>query len=123
MYITTRDLSSELKNVVDRMVRQLNVFSIDEFPTANELSDFVNHEETYNFTLTCVGTGSLVIKEQCLWNDYCSGVLNETTERFLVTDNMKKEINWETLRLKSIIEEERYLTFKEALMEKSGGLG
>ena len=77
-----------------------------------------------------MGVGSLVIKGQCpdlqslesLWNDYCSGVLNEAAERFLVTDDMKKEINLVTLRLKTTIEEESYLTCKKALMEKSGEL-
>ena len=87
-------------------------------------------EKTYNVTLTSVGVGSLVIKVQCpdlqslesLWNDYCSGVLNEAAERCLVTDDMKKEINVETLRLKTIIVEESYLTCKRALVEKAGEL-
>ncbi|XP_073242707.1 uncharacterized protein [Porites lutea] len=56
---------------------------------------------------------------ESLWNDYCSGVLNEAAERFLVTDDMKKKVNLVTLRLKTIIEEESYLTCKKALMEKS----
>ena len=40
----------------------------------------------------------------------------------MVTDDMKKEINLVTLRLKTIIEEENYLTCKKALMEKPGEL-
>ena len=136
MSITTRDLGSELEDVVDRMLRQqLEVFlkyNKTKLSTAEGLSFFVKHiENTYNVTLTSVGVGSLVIKVQCpdlqslesLWNDYCSGVLNEAAENFLVTDDMKKEINLETLRLKTIIEEESYLTCKRALMEKSGELG
>ena len=137
MSITTRDLGSELEDVVDRMLRQqLEVFlkynKKTKLSTAKGLSVFVKHiENTYNVTLTSVGVESLVIKVQCpdlqslesLWNDYCSGVLNEAAENFLVTDDMKKEINLETLRLKTIIEEESYLTCKRALMEKSGELG
>ena len=137
MSITTRDLDSELEDVVDRMLRQqLEVFlkynKKIKLSTAKGLSTFVKHlENTYNVTLTSVGVGSLVIKVQCpdlqslesLWNDYCSGVLNEAAERCLVTDDMKKEINLETLRLKTIIVEESYLTCKRALMEKSGELG
>ena len=136
MSITTRDLSSELVDVVDRMLRsQLEVYlkynKTTKLSTASGLSDFVDHlENAYSFTYTSVGMGSLVIKGQCpdlqslesLWNDYCSGVLNEAAERFLVTDDMKKEINLVTLRLKTIIEEESYLTCKKALMEKSGEL-
>ena len=137
MSITTRDLDSELEDVVDRMLRQqLEVFlkynKKTKLSTAKGLSTFVKHlENTYNVTLTSVGVGSLVIKVQCpdlqslesLWNDYCSGVLNEAAERCLVTDDIKKEINLETLRLKTIIVEESYLTCKRALMEKSGELG
>ena len=136
MSITTRDLDGELEDVVDRMLRQqLEVFlkynKKTKLSTAKGLSAFVKHlENTYNVTLTSVGVGSLVIKVQCpdlqslesLWNDYWSGVLNEAAERFLVTDDMKKEINLETLRLKTIIEEESYLICKKALMEKSGEL-
>ena len=137
MSITTRELSSELEDVVDRMLRQqLKVYlehnNRNKLSTASGLSEFVKHlEDTYKLTLTSVGEGSLVIKGQCpdlqslesLWNDYCSGVLNEAAERFLLTDDMKKEINLETLRLKTIIEEESYLTCKKALMDKSGELG
>ena len=121
---------------MDRMLRQqLKVYleynKKNKLSTANGLSDFIKHlENTYNVTLTSVGVGSLVIKGQCpdlqslesLWNDYCSGVLNEAAERFLVTDDMKKEINLVTLRLKTIIEEESYFTCRKALMEKSGKL-
>ena len=137
MSITARDLSSELVDVVDRMLRQqlqwyLEYNKKNKLSTASGLSDFFKHlEKTYNFTLTSVGEGSLVIKGQCpdlqslesLWNDYCSGVLNEAAERCLVTDDVKKEINSETLRLTTIIKEESYLTCRKALMEKSGELG
>ena len=136
MSITARDLSSELQDVVDGMLRQqlkayLEYNKTNKLSTASGLCDFVKHlENTYNLTLTSVGVGSLVIKGQCpdlqslesLWNDYCSGVLNEAAERFVVTDDMKKEINLVTLRLKTIIEEESYFTCKKALIKKSGEL-
>ncbi|CAH3148579.1 unnamed protein product [Porites lobata] len=134
MSITTRDLNSELEDVVDRMLRQqLEVYlkynKKTKLSTASGLSDFIKHlENTYNLTLTSVGVGSLVIKVQCpdlqslesLWNDYCSGVLNEAAERFLVTDDIKREVNVEIVRLKTIIEEHNYLICKKALTEKSG---
>ena len=121
---------------MDGMLRQqlkayLEYNKRNKLSTASGLSDFIKHlENTYKLTLTSVGVGSVVIKGQCpdlqslesLWNDYCSGVLNEAAERFLVTDDMKKEINLVTLRLKTIIEEEGYFTCKKALMEKSGEL-
>ena len=121
---------------MDGMLRQqlkayLEYNKRNKLSTASGLSDFIKHvENTYKLTLTSVGVESLVIKGQCpdlqslesLWNDYCSGVLNEAAERFSVTDDMKKEINLVTLKLKSIIEEEGYFTCKKALMEKSGEL-
>ena len=136
MSITTRDLSSELEDVVDRMLRyQLEVYlkynKTTKLSTANGLSDFVKHlESTYNFSLTSVGMGSLVIKGQCpdlqslesLWNDYHSGVLNEAAERLLFTGDIKREINLETVKLKTIIEVDNYLICKKALTEKSGEL-
>ena len=91
----------------------LNTIKKTKLSTTSGLSDFVKHlENTYNLTLTSVGVGSLVIKVQCpdlqslesLWNDYCSGVLNEAAERFLVTDDIKREINVEIVRLKTIVE-------------------
>ena len=137
MSLTTRDLSSELEDVVDRMLRQhledyLKHNKTTKLSTANGLSDFFKHlENAYNFSLTTVGLGSLVIEGQCpdlqslehLWNDYRAGVLNEDAERFLVTDEIKREINLETVKLKTIIEVDNYLVCKKALTEKSGELG
>ena len=136
MSFTTRDLNSELDDVVDTVLRQqlegyLKYNKRTKLYTASGLSDFIKHvENTYNLTLTSVGVGSLVVKVQCpdlqilerLWNDYCSGVLNEAAERFLVTDEIKREINVEIVRLKTIIEEDNYLICKKALTEKTGEL-
>ena len=136
MSITTRDLSSELEDVVDRMLRQqleaYLKYNRTKLSTASGLSDFVKHlENIYNISVTSVGMGSLIIEGQCpdlqslerLWKDYHSGVLNEAAERFLVTDEIKREINLETVKLKTIIEVDNYLICKKALTEKSGELG
>ena len=63
MSITTRDLSSELENHVDRMLRQqlqayLKHNKANKLATASGLSDFIEHlENTYNFALTSMGMG------------------------------------------------------------------
>ena len=117
MSISTRDLRSELEDVVNRMLRQqIEVYLKDKkenkLSMAHGLSNFVKYlESTYTFSLTSLGEGSLVIKGQCpdlqslesLWNDYNSGVLNEAAERFLVTDDIKRAINLETVKLKTIL--------------------
>ena len=137
MSLTTRDLSSELEDDVDRMLRRhledyLKHNKTTKLSTANGLSGFFKYlENAYNFSLETAGLGSLVIEGQCpdlqslehLWNDYRAGVLNEAAERFLVTDEIKREINLETVKLKTIIEVDNYLVCKKALTEKSGELG
>ena len=111
--------------------KYLKYNKITKLSTANGLSDFVKHlESTYNFSLTTVGIGSLVINGQCpdlqslesLWNDYHSGVLNEAAEKLLVTDDIKRELNLETVKLKTIIQVDNYLICKKVLTEKSGEL-
>ena len=63
MSIIARDLSSEVEDVVDRMLRQqLEVYlkynKANKLTTASALSDFIKHlEDSYNLTLTSVGSG------------------------------------------------------------------
>ena len=78
-----------------------------------------------------VQPGSLIITVQCpslqslesLWNGYCSGYLNDIVERFLVTDELKRKLRIDNVRLKTTIEEENYLVCKKAFMENSGEFG
>ena len=78
-----------------------------------------------------VQPGSLIITVQCpsleslesLWNGCCSGYLNDIVERFLVTDELKRKLGIDNVRLKTTIEEENYLVCKKAFMENSGELG
>ncbi|CAH3027125.1 unnamed protein product, partial [Porites evermanni] len=75
-----------------------------------------------------VKTGSLIITVQCptleslasLWNGYCSGYLNDVVESFLVTDELKRKLGLNNVRLKTTIEGENYLICKKAFMENSG---
>ena len=134
MSITAKVLSSEQEDVVDKRLRQqLKTFlkhnKKTKLSTGNGLSAFVQYlENAYNVTLTSVGMGSLVIVVHCpnlksletLWNDYCSGVLNEAAEKFLVTDDIKTKINLDALKLQTIITEEDYSICRKRLSEKSG---
>ena len=89
------------------------------------VSALIEHiQDTYNLALRSVGVGSLEITFQCtsleslecLWSDYQSGHLNDIAERYLVTDDIKKKLNLESIRLKTIIEEENYRICKRILM-------
>ena len=70
-------------------------------------------------------TGSLIIIVQCctlealehLWNDYCSGHLNEVAEKCLVTDQTKNKLAIEAITLHTTILEDDYLACKQSLIE------
>ena len=84
-------------------------------------------KKTHNVALESVGLGSLEITFRCtsleslesLWSDYQSGHLNGISEIYLVTDDIKKKLNLESIKLKTVIEEENYQICKKILMEKS----
>ena len=77
-----------------------------------------------------VQKGSLILTVECptleslerLWNDYQSGCLNDIAESYLVTDELKRKLELDHVRLRITIEEENYLICKKALMEISGEL-
>ena len=81
-------------------------------------------------SLKSVQRGSLIITVECptleslerLWNDYQSGCLNDIAESTLVTDELKRNLGLDHVRLRITVEEENYLICKKALMEISGEL-
>ena len=90
-------------------------------------------KKTYNLALESVGQGSLKISFRCpslesrerLWTDCQSRHLNSIAKRYLVTEEMKKKLNLENVKLKTIIEEQNYRICKTILKEnlcKSGKL-
>ena len=86
-------------------------------------------EKAFNLAILMVESGSVIITVQChtleslksLWNDYQSGHLNDIAETFLVTDELKRKLEMQNIRLKTTIEEENYLM--KAFMEISDELG
>ena len=96
--------------------------------TPDGVSALIEHiQDAYNLALKSVGVGSLEITFQCpsleslesLWSDYQTGHLNNIAQRYLVTDDIKKKLNLENVKLKTTIEEENYRICKEILMGKS----
>ena len=125
-----QDLSDEQGKIVHEILtRQIQVYTkYRRVSTPDGVSALIKHiQDTYDLALKSVGMGSLQIKFQCtslesiesLWSDYQSGRLNDIAERYLVTDEIKKKLNLESIRLKTIIEEENYRICKRILMEKS----
>ena len=100
--------------------------------TREGLSAFFDHlVEVHNVSVKSVQKGSLILTVECptleslegLWNDYQSGCLNDIAESYLVTDELKRKLELDHVRLRITIEEENYLICKKALMEISGELG
>ena len=54
-----------------------------------------------------------------LWSDYISGHLDKNAKRYLLTAEMKKRLNLETVSLKTTITKENYFNCRKALMELS----
>ena len=78
-----------------------------------------------------VQKGSLIVTVECpnleslerIWNDYQSGCLDDIAESYLVTDELKRKLGLDHVRLRITIEEESYLICKRALMEIAVELG
>ena len=84
-------------------------------------------KKTHNVAVESVGLGCLEVTSRCptleslesLWSDYQSGHLNDIAVRYLVTDDIKKKLNVQNVRLTATIEEENYRNCKKILVEKS----
>ena len=71
--------------------------------------------------------GSLLITVECrtldilerLWEDYCSGNFNVEAEERLLTDNIKRRFDVESIKLRTTILQKDYLACKLFLMDKS----
>ena len=80
----------------------------------------------YKVRLVTLGVNSVFIILDCptlgslehLWSDYFSGHLSKVAERYLVTDEMRKKLNLQTICLTTTIAVENYLNCKKALTER-----
>ena len=114
-------LSGQVKTYVE-----VHDHSTDKLKEVGALSQFIT--ENYRLLFKYAVVGSLVIVLNCqsieslehLWNDFLSGHLDKVAERYLLTDEMKRRLNLETINLKTTIEEENYLICRKALMGCSG---
>ena len=131
LFISAKNLEKKEKEAMEEILTQVvekyvkcNEFSKDNL--GEDLKSFTDHiDNVYGVHLVTVGKGSVIIILDCptldslehLWNDYLAGHLDNLAERYLVTNEMKKKFDLETVSLKTTILEEDYLNCKEALME------
>ncbi|CAH3020394.1 unnamed protein product, partial [Porites evermanni] len=121
-----RILKEELEQSVHKYRRHQDLSSSPVDSSVARLTEYI--EKAYEVAVMMVKSGSLIITVQCLtlksleslWNDSCSGYLNDIVERFLVTDELKRKLGMGNVRLKTTIEEENYLICKKSFFENSG---
>lgn len=97
--------------------------------TPEALNGFVDYLENVKKALIVdVQPGSLIITVNCrslqilqdLWNDYCTGRVNEMAQKFLVTEELLNELNLKEAKLTTTIPEEEYRACRETLLLFSG---
>ncbi|KAJ7388940.1 hypothetical protein OS493_034870 [Desmophyllum pertusum] len=74
---------------------------------ALKIIDMSNPEERNGSLIITVECSSLEILEG-LWEDYCTGLLNEMAQKFLVTEDLLKELGLTEAKLTTTILEEEY---------------
>ena len=85
-------------------------------------------KEVRNVLLVEAHLGSLIITVSCssqqildeLWEDYCSGHLNEMAQKFLVNDEILKEFDLKEAKLTTTILEEDYRACRQHFLVWSG---
>ena len=126
------DVSDEKKDFIYNLLGAVGeeyVKSHNLTPELERVAAFYQHlEDHYKLCLVTIGKGSLEIIVQCptleslehLWSDYLSGHLSEVAERYIVTGEIKRKLDLDTVRLKITIVEENYFVCRRALVEMSG---
>ena len=118
-----------LQQEIDTYQKSKIYSSMPKESRIDHLTKYLNN--AFSTKVMLVTFGSLVITLQCptleslekLWNSYCSGYLNDVVERLLVTDDLRRKLGLDNVRLYTTIEEENYLICKKAFRETSGEPG
>ena len=105
------------------------VFQTIDPSNQEQLNGFVQYlKEVRNVLLVEAHLGSLIITVSCssqqildeLWEDYCSGHLNEMAQKFLVNDEILKEFDLKEAKLTTTILEEDYRACRQHFLVWSG---
>ena len=132
LLISTSNLEKEKEEAMEKILTQtvqsyLKFHDHSRDDRTEAMQSLINHLiNTYRVNLVTVGKGSIIIIVECptleslkhLWSDYLAGHLDKVAERYLLTDEMKKELNLETISVKITMKRENYLKCKKALEER-----
>ena len=94
-----------------------------------EFSDYLKHlTEFHKLLIVGVQPGSLIITVRCtslqildeLWEDYCSGHLNEMAQEYLVTEEILTKFGLKEATLTTTILQKEYRTCRQYFLELLG---
>lgn len=109
-----------LNRIADMYIQIVNPSSREE------LSEFLIYmKEFKNVLVVDKDLGSLIITVECssleilheLWEDYCSGHLNEVAQKLLVTEDILKEFNLLEVKLTTTILEEEFKVCRDYFLQ------
>ena len=111
-----------LNSIATKYLQELNPSTPEEF---NKFIQYM--KEVRKVIVVDVQNGSLILILECsslqildeLWEDYCTGHLNEVAQKFLVTDEILKEFGLAEVKLTTTINEEEYKACRELLLNSS----
>ena len=113
-----------------RVLNRIADCYIDTMPRTQEgLSDFLKYmEKVKNVLVVEKQLGSLIITVECsslqildgLWEDYCTGHLNEMAQKLLVTEEILREFGLLEVNLTTTILEEDYLACRQYFLHFQG---
>ena len=107
----TQQLASE-----DLQRAESAAIPVEEQPSNTQLHDVMPSEDGLRIAVKCQTLENL----EHLWQGYRSGYLNRVAEELLVTDDIKRRFNVESVKLKTTISEADYLACKEYLSNRPG---
>ncbi|KAL9986242.1 hypothetical protein ACROYT_G000353 [Oculina patagonica] len=96
--------------------------------TAEEFNGYLQYlRDVRNVLVVDTQPGSLIVTLACrsleilegLWEDYCSGHLNEMAQKFLVTEEVLKELGLAKVTLRTTISEEEYKNCREYFLQST----
>ena len=112
----------------------LNFIAYEYFKTLDpsrpeDRNGFIQYmEDVRKVLILDAQTGSLIVIVECgsleildnLWNDYCTGHLNEMAQKYLVTEDILKEFGLVEVNLATTIQEKEFRAAREYFMQVSG---
>ena len=121
-------------DVVPNAQRVMNFITYRYFQTVDttkpeELNGFLQYLSDVRKVLVLdAQSGSLILTVLCssleildaLWYDYCTGHLNDTAQKYLVTKDVLKEFGLTELKLTTTIQGEVYMAARKFFLQGSG---